>query len=412
MLTDSIIQKAKPRAKQYRLSDGKGLSLLVYPTGGKTWRYRYSFEGKESMISLGAYPDISLDEARKRLEECRTTKATGTNPSKKKQALKQELINNQENTFEKIAREWHGKKKLKWDEKYARAVLRRLELNLFPSLGSRPIRDIKPLELLGVLRKVEERGALDVAKRCLQRAGEIFRYAVITGKAEHDIAADIKGALEASPPTKHRNNIKPHELPEFMKSLEQYDGHPSTKLALRFLLLTFVRTNELRGARWDEIHWEAKQWRIPKERMKMKEEHIVPLSHQTIDVLNNIKKISGHTPFLFPGVNNPKSVMSENTMLYAIYRMGYHSKATGHGFRATASTALNEMGFNSKHIEVQLSHAERNQVKRAYDHALYLPEREHMMQHWANFLDEVSREGSKVTTKDFRVKFWLQTTPS
>eukprot|EP01099_Mayorella_cantabrigiensis_P005848 TRINITY_DN4749_c0_g1_i4.p1 TRINITY_DN4749_c0_g1~~TRINITY_DN4749_c0_g1_i4.p1 ORF type:complete len:221 (+),score=18.45 TRINITY_DN4749_c0_g1_i4:1467-2129(+) len=214
--------------------------------------------------------------------------------------------------------------------------------------------------------------------------------------------------LQAPPPRKHRNSIKPHELLEFMTKLELYNGDPLTKLAIRLLILTFVRTNELRGAMWNEIHWEAKEWRVPKERMKgKKNEHIVPLSHQTMDILNHIKQISGNSPFIFPGVNNPQKVMSENTILYAIYRMGYHSRATGHGFRRTASTALNEMGFNRDHIEIQLAHTEQNQSRQPYNAALYLPQREEMMQHWANFLDAVSKEGSKVTTKDFRIDLGL-----
>ena len=402
MLTDAIIKKAKPKAKPYRLSDRHGLSLLVYPTGGKCWRYRYYFAGKENMISLGTYPEISLDEARKRLTEARTVKAMGKDPSKNKQEIKQELITNQENTFEKVAREWYEKNKGEWSSTHARDVLRRLEFNLFPDLGSCPIKEIKSLELLAVLHKIEERGALDIAKRCRQMSGQVFRYGVVTGRTEHDITANLKGALQSRKPTHHKF-IKHHDLPEFMINLKKYNGKLLTKLAVRFLLLTFVRTNELRAATWDEIHWDAKQWRIPKERMKMEKEHIVPLSRQTIDILTRIKRLSGHTPFLFPGANNPKKMMSENTILFALYRMGYHSKATGHGFRSTASTALNEMGFHPDYIELQLAHIERNQVRAAYNHAQYLPQREKMMQHWADYLDAISQEGSTVTVQDFRI---------
>lgn len=404
MLTDSIIQKAKPKAKQYRLSDGNGLSLLVYPTGGKSWRYRYSFEGKENMISLGIYPDISLEEARKKLAEARTTKALGRDPSKRKVELKQEAINKRNNTFELIAREWYEKEKSGWDPKYAKRVLRRLEMNLFPSLGSYPIKDIKPLQFLDVIRKVEERGSLDVAKRCCQDGSQIFEYAIITERAEYDIVSTIKRALQAPPPVQHRKYIESHELNEFFQKLAQYDGELLTKLATRFLILTFVRTKELRGAMWEEIHWGKKQWVIPASRMKMRDMHIVPLAPQTLELLTQVQKISGHTPFLFSHVNNPRKIMSENTILYALYRMGYHSRATGHGFRATAATSLKEMGFPSEWIEIQLAHVERNQTKKAYDHATLLPEREYMMQHWANFLDAVSQEDSTVTTNDFRVR--------
>jgi integrase len=402
MLTDSIVQKAKPRAKLYSLSDrrGKGLCLLVYPNGGKYWRYRYFIDGKAKMFSLGTYPDISLDEARKRLAEARTLKATGIDPSKQKQELKRESSIHNANTFEKVAREWYGKQE--WSESHARDVLRRLEANLFPFLGSRPIREIKAPELLTVLQKIEERGAVDIAKRCCQMTGQVFRYAVATGRTEYDVTTNLRGALQTRAST-HFNFVKPCELPEFMTKLKGYNGDALTKLAIRFLILTFVRTKELRGARWEEIHWRNQLWTVPKERMKKKREHIVPLSRQTMDVLAQIKKISGHTPFLFPGTNNPKKVMSENTILYAIYRMGYHSRATGHGFRRTASTALNDMAFNRDYIEMQLAHAERSKSRGPYNAALYLPQREFMMQHWADFLDAVSQENSIVTTWDFRV---------
>jgi len=404
MLTESIIQKAKPKVKQYKLSDGKGLHLLVYPTGGKCWRYRYSFQGKESMVSLGSYPEISLQEARRRLMAARTDKAMGVNPRQKKQITRRELIASQENTFEKIAWEWHGKEKDGWDAKYAKEVLRRLEFNLFPYLGSRPIGEITALEFLEILRKIEARGVSHPAKRCCQMASKIFRYAVITGRAEYDAAAAIKDALKVPPPAKSHHHIEPHGLPEFMASLKQYGGRPLTKLALHFLLLTFVRTNELREARWEEIHWEAKLWKIPAERMKMKRMHLVPLSRQAIDILTRIQKISGHTLFLFPGTNSPKSIMGANTILSALTRMGYQHKATGHGFRSTASTALREMGFRREHIEMQLAHA----PNKIYDHAKYLPQREEMMQHWSDFLDAMGEEGSKATTKDFRVDIYPQ----
>jgi len=404
MLTDSIVKNAKPKDKEYKISDGsvKGLCLLVYPNGGKYWRYRYRFEGKAKMISLGAYPDISLDEARKRLAEVRTIKALGKDPSKERQALKQELIIDQENTFEKIAREWHGKQEREWSKGYASDVLQRLEGNIFPFLGSRPISKIKAPELLSVLQKMEDRGALDMAKRCCQLVGQIFRYAVVTDRTEYDVTTNLKGAIRGRKPV-HFKAIKHYELPEFMAALKKYDGDPLTKLAIHFLLLTFVRTAELRGATWDEIHWDARLWRIPEERMKMRREHIVPLCPQTMDVLTHIKQISSHSSFLFPGINNPKKTMSENTILYAIYRMGYHSKATGHGFRRTASTTLHEMGFRSEYIEMQLAHADENKVRGIYNAAKYLPFREEMMQHWANFLDAVSEEGGKATIMDFMV---------
>lgn len=403
MLTDSIAQKAKPKAKVYNISDKgrNGLCLLVYPHGGKYWRYRYYFEGKAKMVSLGTYPEVSLDEARKKLREARETRAKGIDPSKQKQALKQETLN----TFEFVAREWYETRIERWSQTHARDVLRRLEYNLFPAVGSRPIRDIKPIELLIVLRKIQDRGALDIAARCRQMAGQIFRYAVITERAKYDITTDLNGALKTRK-SKKFNSLKSHELPEFMQKLGKYDGEPLTKLAVRLLLLSFLRTTELRGGMWDEIHWNANLWRIPPERMKNKKQgHIVPLAPQAIDILNRLKEISGHTPFLFPNANNPNGIMSENTILFALYRMGYHSRATGHGFRRTASTSLNEMGFEKDVIEIQLAHAPENAIRGIYNEAELLPEREYMMQHWADFLDAMGEEGTTLTTNDFRIRY-------
>ncbi len=268
-------------------------------------------------------------------------------------------------------------------------MLARLESHIFPKLGHRPIADITAPEVLSMLRVVEGSGALDTAQRVMQMCGQIFMYAIATGRADRNPVPDLRGALK-TPVAKHHSYLKADDLPEFLKKLEAYDGALQTKLALRFLMLTFVRTTELRAAEWTEVDFEKAEWRIPAERMKMKEEHIVPLSRQAVAVLRELQKHTGNRRHLFPNQHNPISFMSENTMLYALYRMGYHSRTTGHGFRSTASTILNEHGFMPDVIERQLAHSERNRVRAAYNHAQYLPERRKMMQWWADYLDKAA----------------------
>ena len=295
---------------------------------------------------------------------------------------------NSENNFENIARQWHKKQTQQWTERYARYTLKRLEADIFKPIGFRPINQITAPELLSALRKVEERGAYDISKRLLQACGQIFRYGVATGTAERDITADLKGALTTKKKV-HHAKLEESQLPEFFEKLENYDGELQTKLALKFLILTFVRTKELRGAKWQEFNFETKEWHIPEERMKMREKHIVPLSKQTIQILEQIRKIHNNENFVFPSHTSPHKPISENTLLYAMYRMGYHSRATPHGFRATASTILNEKGFNKDHIERQLAHGERDEIRASYNHAGYLPERHKLMQWWADFLDKL-----------------------
>ena len=293
------------------------------------------------------------------------------------------------NSFEVVAREWFENRKHEWASSTADTILFRLETHIFPKLGQRPIADITAPEILAMLRVVEARGTLELARRLMQYCGQIFMYAIATGRAERNPVPDLRGALK-TPVVKHYSFLQASELPHYLKKLEAYDGSLQTKLALRFLLLTFVRTIELRGAQWQEIDWEKAEWRIPAERMKMKELHIVPLSSQAIAVLRELEKLSGNRQYVFPNEHNPATFMSENTMLFALYRMGYHSRATGHGFRSTASTILNEHGFRADVIERQLAHDERNTVRAAYNHAQYLPERRKMMQWWADYLDGVA----------------------
>ncbi len=391
-LTDVTVRTAKPKSKPYKLSDGGGLFLLVQPSGGKWWRYKYRFTGKEKLLALGGYPDVSLADVRERHSQARKALAAGNDPGEVKKEAKRLAVIKADNNFEAIAREWHEQHRHEWVAHYAGDVLNRLETHMFTKIGNRPIADINAIEILSVLRIIEKSGALDMAQRMMQTCGQVFRYAITTGRADRNPVADLRGALK-TPVRKHHAHLKADELPEFLQKLAIYDGNLQTKLALKLLMLTFVRTTELRGAEWGEINFDAAEWRIPASRMKMKDPHIVPLSTQAIAALRDLQKISGNRQHVFPNEKRPITFISENTMLYAIYRMGYHSRTTGHGFRATASTLLNEQGFAPDVIERQLAHCERNKVRAAYNHAQHLPERGKMMQWWADYLDvQISRK--------------------
>ena len=389
-LSDAKVRNAKPRAKAYKIADGEGLFLLIMPSGSKYWRLKYFFAGKEKLLALGVYPEIGLAEARERRAQARKVLAAGNDPGEAKKEAKRLVILKSANSFEVVAREWFEKRKHEWASTSAHTMLFRLENHILPKLGKRPIADITAPEVLAMIRVVEGQGhAGNWRGVIMQICGQIFMYAIATGRAERNPVPDLRGALK-TPVAKHHSFLNASELPEYLKKLNAYDGNLQTKLALRFLLLTFVRTIELRGAQWKEIDWEKAEWRIPAERMKMKELHIVPLSSQAIAVLRELEKLSGNRQYVFPNEQNPATFMSENTMLYALYRMGYHSRTTGHGFRSTASTILNEHDFRADVIERQLAHDERNTVRAAYNHAQYLPERRKMMQWWADYLDRVA----------------------
>ncbi len=386
-LTDTACKNAKAKEKAYKLFDGNGLFLNVTKTGQRYWRLKYRWHGKEKLLALGVYPEVSLAEARQKRTDARKLLSDGFDPSdiKKREKLISQIST--ENTFEVVAREWHEKQTANWTPHHSKTVIKRLEADIFPKIGTRPIAEITSPEILAVIRIIEKRGAVDIAHRAKQTCGQIFRYAVATGRSERDPTADLRGALTTRK-VKHRPHIKESELPEYLKRLEAYEGNKLTQLALKMILLVFVRSAELRGGRWEEINWVKKEWRIPAERMKMKAEHIVPLSEQTIALLKDIQKISGNREHIFPNSVTPSKIMSENTLLYALYRMGYHSRATVHGFRSTASTILNENGHRSDVIEAQLAHSEGNKVRAAYNHAQYLPERREMMQWWADYIEK------------------------
>ena len=386
-LTEIAIKSAKPGDRIKKLSDGNGLVLLVYPNGSKYWAFRYRYLGKEKNLSLGIYPEVSLAQARRKLSDARNLLSDGQDPSEARKSQKRQAFVSAENNFEAIAREWIAAKKDAWTPRYANFVVVRLEKDIFPKLGTRPIKDISPPELLSVVRMIEARGASELAHRVLNCCGQIFMFGIATGRAERNPANDLQAALKTHV-KKNYAHLKAVELPEFLSRLSSYSGHPQTRLAVTLLMMTFVRTTELRGATWEEIDFDKCEWRIPAERMKMRRDHIVPLSRQAMIAFKELKRLNGQWKYVFPNPQKPIKHMSENAVLYALYRMGYHNRTTGHGFRHTASTILNESGlFSSDAIERQLAHVQGNKVRAAYNHAQYLPERRQMMQWWADYLD-------------------------
>jgi integrase len=396
-LTDTAIRNAKLQNKQYKLTDGKGMYLLVNKAG-KYFRLDYRFAGKRKTLALGVYPDVTLAEARQKRADARKMIANGIDPGQARKIQKSIRIEQTENSFEAIAREWHGKYSSKWADSHAKKLIRRLELYIFPWLGSRPIAEISPPELLAVLRRVENKGVFETAHRAKQNCGQVFRYAIATGRAERDPSADLRGALT---PVKHGRMatiIEPKKIGELLRAIDGYEGTPVANCALKLAPLVFVRPGELRHAEWAEIDLDKAEWRIPAEKMKMKDPHIVPLSTQAMDILKEIQPITGMGQYVFPSIRTSKRSMSNNTILAALRRMGYtKEEMSGHGFRAMASTVLHEQGWPSDIIERQLAHAERNSIKAAYNHAQHLPERRRMMQAWADYLDTL-KSGDKVVS--------------
>jgi integrase len=397
MLTDAKCKNTKGNPAGIRkLTDGGGLYLWVYPDGRKYWRFRYWLAKKEKSLSLGVYPETGLKQARERRDDERRRLDNNLDPGAERRADKIRLAVAAANSFEVVAREWFAKQARTWVPGHADDVLRRLERNAFPALGRRPISEIEAPELLAALRPMEERGANDLAHRVLQVCGQVFRYGIATGRCSRNLAADLRGALTPHK-KKHQAAVRPEEFPNLLRAIAGYEtiGDKQTRLALELLVLTFTRTNELIGAMWNEFDVDAGIWVVPAERMKMKTEHLVPLSPPAVAILAELKEIGGGSRFVFPGRNRDKPI-SNNTLLFALYRLGFKGKMTGHGFRAVASTMLNEMGkFRPDVIERQLAHSERNEVRGAYNRAEYLPERKKMMQAWAKHV-ETLRQGANV----------------
>lgn len=387
-LTDTKVRSIKSREKSFKLADGKGLFLVVMPNGSKYWRLRYSFGGKEKLLSLGVYPEVTLADARRKDDEARKLLAEDTDPSMAKQLKKRAKTLAPESSFEFVAHEWHIKFSAKWTEDHRLRTLYRLEKDVFPWLGQRPISEITPPELLLVLRRIEKRGAIETAHRIHQICGQVFRYAIATGKTDRDSSADLRGAI---PPVKKRHHasiINPKEIGDLLRTINGYNGYLVTKCALQLAPLLFVRPGELRHAEWSEFNFEAAEWRIPASKMKMRTAHIVPLSAQAITIFREVQALTGHAKYVFPSIRNLNRPMSNNAVLAALRRLGYtKDEMTRHSFRSMASTLLNEQGWNRDAIERQLAHSERNNIRAAYNYAEYLSERKKMMQHWADYLD-------------------------
>jgi len=401
-LTAVAIKNRKPGKKPVRMYDTGGLYLEVRPEGGRWWRLAYRFGGKRKLISLGVLEKVSLVEARERRDAARKLLANGIDPSAHKKAERRAAVLRDTNSFEAVAREWHGMQAKAWAPKHAADVLRRLEANLFPDLGVRPITEITAPELLAAARTVESRGAHDLAHRMVGVAGQVFRYGIATGRCERDPSRDLRGAL-----TPHvagnQAAIPPEELPALLKAIDRYPdiGDRQTALGLRLLCLTFVRTKELIGATWDEfrgLEGDTPMWEVPASRMKMKDAHIVPLAPQAAAILRELRALAGESRYVMPG-RNPDKPISNNTLLFALYRLGYKGRMTGHGFRAVASSALNEAGWRPDVIERQLAHKEPNKIRAAYNRTEYLPERRKMMAAWADMVDALAKDANVVPIK-------------
>jgi integrase len=393
-LTDTEIRRSKPAERPYKLSDGGGLHVLITQAGGKLWRWKYRFDGAEKLMALGRYPEVALADARERRDAARKRLANGIDPMAERMAEKTAVKVATEHTFEKIAELWLEHWKGNKSARHAATTRNRLKGNVYPVLGDRPIADVEPMELVQLAKGIETRGASDMAKRILQIVGMVFRYAVAHGYSKHNPAAEIRPS-DILKPTRKTNmaRIDARELPALLRSIEVYEGRQLTRLAIKLMALTFVRTCELIGARWEEFDFDARRWSIPATRMKMKTPHIVPLSIQAVEVLELLRTISGNGELVFPGEQDATKPMSNMTILKALERMGYKGRMTGHGFRGLASTILHEQGYNHDHIELQLAHAPRNAVSAAYNHALYLEPRANMMQDWADFLERTQRGG-------------------
>lgn len=392
-LTHIQIKNAKATDKKIKLSDGNNLHLHVTPAGNKSWYVSYTLDGKRKQICLGRYPVLSLAEARERTLQVQKLLIDGIDPVDNRRQERFDRQLNHENNFESVAREWHENKKHSWSLTHSKNILSRLEKLIFPLLGNKPIAQIQSLELLQTLREIEKDGRHELAHRMLQICTQIFNYAILLQKAQYNIALPLKGALKPVV-SKNYNHLQESELPAFIEKLNRYEadynGKSLTKWGFMMVMLTFVRTGEMRGARWDEIDFDKKVWRIPLERMKMKSKHIVPLSEPAIEILKKVYEITGdaYSGYVFPSYNNPRKCFSENTFLRVIDLIGYKGKTTTHGFRTVASTILNENGFRADIIEKQLAHEARNQVRATYNHAEYLNERIDMMQWWADYLIE------------------------
>lgn len=406
-LTNIQCDSAKPKEKPYKMADGQGMYLEVRPNGSKYWRLRYRMHGKQKLLALGVYPDVSLKDAREKRRDARKLLDQGTDPSRHKQNEKRKASINASNTFEAIALEWHDNQKGHWSDNHANNVIHRLKRDVFPSIGSDPIADLEAPHLLDMLRKIERRGALDVAGRTRQICGQVFRYGIQTGRCKRDPSSDLRGALKTRK-TEHFAAIDTKEIPELLAALERNDARlfPRTRRAIKLSMLTFTRPGELRKAKWEEIDFDTKQWIIPKERMKMRRAHIVPLSRQSIEILKEQKEETDHlnTDLVFPSQIRPKNPMSDGTVRIALHALGFKGRMTAHGFRALARTAIREkLSYDPDVIECQLAHKAAGALGEAYNRAQHIEKRTVMMQDWSNYLDQAAA-GGQVIEGNFKKK--------
>ncbi len=401
-LTDTKIRNAKPKDKPYILRDDapRGLQIEIAVSGSKLWRYRYALKGRERRMALGAYPEVSLEEARRLAMDAKRLRKQGIDPfvhvrAKQEEAKAEEV--KAANTFKTIALEWLQRFGPTWTVKTAETNLRRLEANIFPWLGQRPVDEITAPELLRVLRRIEDRGAQELAHRVKQLCSQVFRFAIATGRAERDPAQDLRGALPPSQKGSMAAITEPKKVAELLRAIHGFEGTFTVRCALRLAPYVFQRPGELRKMEWAEVDLRAAEWRIPAAKMKMKRDHIVPLSKQAVNILREIRPLTDHSKYVFPSVRTADRPLSENTLNVALRRLGYaKEEMTVHGLRTTASTLLHEMGYSSDIIERQLAHQDRNKIRAAYNRAEYMPERRKMMQQWADFLDSL-RAGATVT---------------
>ncbi len=396
-LTDVKIRNAKPSDKPIKLTDTGGLYLEVRTSGKKLWRYRYKISGKENLFALGDYPTLSLSDARTARDNARKLVKQGIHPVHDRILKVASQIDENKNTFKAVALEWYEttKQKKNWTPYYSRQIERSFKTDLFPFIGNLPIRGITPAQMLSVLERIEKRGASTVAIMTKQWASAIFCFAVSRRKADNDPTMVLRGAIQR-PPVVHAKKMPVKELPDFLRALDEYSGQRTTVIAMKLIMLSFVRTKELRMAPWDEIDFDAAEWRIPACRMKKREEHIVPLSRQALELLQELKTLTGYQQWLFPNMRRPAECMSATTLNRAIGVLGWKGKFAAHGFRSTASSLLNEMGFRSEVIERQLAHRDKNTVRGIYNQAEYLQERRQMLQQWADYLDGLKTEAKVI----------------
>lgn len=400
-LKDIAVRNAKPADRPYKMADGGGLYLLVNPNGSKWWRLKYRYAGKEKLLALGVYPEVSLSDARGERDKARhLLRVEHIDPGAVRKTKKREAKSRTENSFAALAEAWFENKKPGWAEASATKARQYLDSDLIPALGTRPIAEIRRPELVDVLRKLEKRGAYDAARKCRGWLSNIFRYALVAGVIENNPATDLDVIAAQAPQRKHHPHLSLAELPGLLKAMDAFGGSPEVLSALRMLMLTAVRPGEVRGATWEEFDLDAAIWSIPAERMKMRRPHVVPLPSQAVEIVRAMKMLTGKRALVFPSPQKPRVAMSENTMNKALAVMGYKGRQTGHGFRHLISTALNERGYNSDWIERQLAHGDENEIRAVYNKAEYLDQRRQMMQDWADYLDAL-RDGRKVVAGKF-----------